>query len=75
MTTEWNEYDSAAEWCARMGVDGGYGSALPSLLSAECLALISDDVEAFMRRVREFAYAQAMEATHAKHGDSSESEG
>lgn len=63
----WGEYDSAAEWCARRGLKGADGDPLPPMLSADCLALINDDPEAFGERVRATAYALAMEATHARH--------
>ena len=58
---EWQEYDSAAEWCAKRGLKGTIGDALPNLMSGRTVDLINDDPEAFERRVREFAYALAME--------------
>lgn len=56
----WREYDSAAEWCAARGYKGVIGDLLPAILSVECLVAINDDPEAFERRVRECAYARAM---------------
>lgn len=63
MKTEhtWTEYDSTAEWCARRKIKGNMGDPLPANLSAECVALICDDPDAFAQRVRETAYALAME--------------
>ena len=58
----WSEYDSAAEWCARHGLKGVTGDPLPPLLSAAVSDAIDYDPEAFERRVREFAYAIAMES-------------
>lgn len=58
----WQEYDSAAEFCARNGLTGKESTnLLPDSLSAECLAEINDDPDAFQRRVREMAYGIAME--------------
>ncbi len=57
----WMEYDAAASELARKGLKGAIGDPLPNLMSAETVALINADPEAFERRVRAFAYAQAME--------------
>ena len=57
----WTEYDNAADWCATRGLTGKAGDALPALISAECLREINDDPEAFERRVRQHAYARAMD--------------
>jgi hypothetical protein len=56
----WQEYEWAAEDLARKGLTGKLGDLLPNTLSAECHELIANDPEAFQRRVRECAYAQAM---------------
>jgi len=58
----WAEYDSAANWCARRGIKGKQGDALPANLSSLVLEYINEDPEAFERRVREFAYGKAMNA-------------
>lgn len=55
------EYDSAARWCAIRGIKGELGDKLPELMSPECLEAINYDPEAFQERVRQFAYARAME--------------
>lgn len=61
MTVEpWDEYDSAAEWCARHNSKGGLGDPLP-VVSVGCSKLIDDDPEAFEEHVRRYAYAVAME--------------
>jgi hypothetical protein len=57
----WLEYDSAAEWCAKRGIKGKQGDWLPANLSAECVALITDDLDAFEQRVRDTGYKIAME--------------
>ncbi len=59
----WSEYDSAAEWCAKRGIIGRIGDRLPENLSRECYDLINDDFEAFQKRIRESAYALAMNKT------------
>lgn len=56
----WKEYDSVAEWCAERGIKGAAGDRLPDMLSTGCKALIDADPEAFEQRVRDCAYAQAM---------------
>lgn len=58
----WIEYDAAAEWCAKRGLKGKAGDPLPGLMSAEAVNLINDDPEAFETRVRDTAYALAMES-------------
>lgn len=57
----WQIYDSCAEWCAKRGLKGNIGDPLPNLLSREVERLINDDPEAFAERVRQTAYALAME--------------
>jgi hypothetical protein len=60
----WGEYDAAAEWCAKRriaGTDTEKEMRLPELLSADVHALIDADPGAFAARVRETAYALAME--------------
>lgn len=61
MTEEqWQEYDSAASWCARYGLKGLEGDPLPILTSDAVVTQIANDPEAFAERVRGFKYAQAM---------------
>ncbi len=56
------EYDAAAEWCARRGYKGNVGDPLPCNMAADgALKYISDCPESFQERVRQFAYAMAME--------------
>jgi hypothetical protein len=57
----WAEYDAAADWCAAQGWTGGAGTRLPAGLGAAAAALVAADPAAFGRRVREHAYARAME--------------
>ena len=57
----WIVYDSCAAWCAKRGIRGKIGDPLPNLLSNDVLKLINDDLEAFETRVRQMAYARAME--------------
>jgi len=60
------EYDSAARWCAMRGIKGKIGDRLPDLMSPDgALKYISADPEAFQERIRQFAYAQAMEMREA----------
>ena len=56
----WREYDSAAEWCAKRGLKGAVGEPLPHLISGETVDMINDDPDAFQERVRQTAYALAM---------------
>ena len=56
------EYDYAAEWCAKRGIKGKGGDPLPQLLSGECIRWINDDPEAFEQRVKDTAYALSMGA-------------
>jgi len=58
----WAEYDGAAEYCALRGLTGAIGDPLPTLMSSDCCERISDDPEAFQRRVRECGYALSMNA-------------
>ena len=58
-----SEYESAAEWCAKRNLTGGWGDPLPNLLSTDTMELINGDIEAFKRRVKDYAYAHAMEHT------------
>ncbi len=57
----WAEYDSAAEWCAKRGLTGDIGDSLPIGTSHTVVLEINYDIEAFKKRVNEFAYALAME--------------
>jgi hypothetical protein len=59
----WKEYDAAAEWCAKLGYAGRDGDPLPSNMSVESVALINADPESFERRVKDYAYALAMNKT------------
>lgn len=56
----WQEYDSAAAWCAKRGLKGRDGDPLPAFISSGCYFEIRKDPEAFERRVRETAYGLAM---------------
>ena len=60
MKNTFSEYDFAADWCAQRGIKGDDGDRLPSLISSAALTEINADIEAFQRRVRESAYANAM---------------
>ena len=62
----WKEYDFAADWCAARGIKGDYGDRLPELISADAMALINEDQEAFQRRVNDMAYARAMSGRDQK---------
>lgn len=55
----WDEYDSAARWCAQRKLRGTWGDPLPENLSTLAMDFIRDDIEAFEKRVRECAYAMA----------------
>jgi len=57
----WAELDAAADWCAARGFTGGVGTPRPHGLSVGASALVDDDPDAFAERVREHAYARAME--------------
>ena len=56
----WDEYDSAADWCAARNIKGEVGDTLPDSLGSDALGLIDADPEAFQQRVRNCAYARAM---------------
>lgn len=56
-----DEYESVCAWMAQRGYAGDFGDPLPPLLSAETSLEIETDMEAFRRRIREHAYAIAME--------------
>ena len=56
----WEEYDSAAEWCAKRGYKGVEGDPLSVFISSECYFEIRKDPEAFEQRVRDTAYELAM---------------
>ena len=62
----WQEYDKAAEWCAKRGLKGEAGDPLPSLMMVRTAELIHADPESFAVRVNAIAYARAMEAGGAK---------
>lgn len=57
----WQEYDALAEDCAKRGIAGRVGDALPLNIAADVMGLVNDDPEAFADRVRLFGYALAME--------------
>jgi hypothetical protein len=52
---EWKEYDAAAEWQARRGLDGSVGSPLPDSLSEPVALAIAGDPESFADRVKSYA--------------------
>ena len=56
----WVEYDGAAEYLAVRGLKGNIGDPLPVLMSAQAVALIDADTEAFAAHVRAHAYAISM---------------
>lgn len=56
----WREYDTIAAMMARKGLKGIEGEPLPDGISTECFELINADTDAFADRVRDCAYAQAM---------------
>jgi hypothetical protein len=61
------EYDGAAQWCAQRGLTGKVGDPLLANMSASgALKYINADPEAFEQRVKEFAYALAMERINPK---------
>lgn len=61
------EYDAAAEWSAKRGLKGLKGDALPlNMASDGALKYIQADPEAFRERVKQFAYALAMEKVESK---------
>lgn len=57
----WLAYDAAALDLAHKGLTGSIGDPLPLCMDAETVQLINDDLEAFQLRVRQSAYALAME--------------
>lgn len=54
------EYERAAAFLAKRGLLGLPGDILPHNISAITMELINADLEAFQARVREHAYAIAM---------------
>ncbi len=55
------EYDAAADWCAARGLTGAIGDPLPANMATDgALLWIQADPEAFQERVRQCAYARAM---------------
>ncbi len=60
MANVWKEYDRAAMDMAKRGLKGQIGDPLPNLMSAQCVDLINEDVEAFQFRIRQSAYAHSM---------------
>lgn len=60
------EYDGAAEWCAAKGLKGNPGDPLPENMHTDgAWKYIQADPEAFQDRVRECAYARAMQKSEA----------
>ena len=57
----WMEYDAAAAWCARRGIEGKIGDRLPLLLDGNVVAEITANTEEFCERVKLHAYAQAQD--------------
>ena len=57
-------YDDVALWCAKRGLTGKMGDPLPNLLSEDIVKLINDDPDAFQDRVKQCAYALAMDKTN-----------
>jgi len=55
------EYESVCGYMATRGRTGQAGDALPMGLSRECHDLIECNPECFRRRIRDYAYAMAME--------------
>ena len=55
-----NEYEHCAEMCAARGLQGKAGDMLPNAISIECFEEINADLDAFQKRVSEYAYGQAM---------------
>ena len=56
MSPTWEEYDSAARWCAERGHTGELGSPLPNLVSTSCMRRINYDPDKFSERVSEWRY-------------------
>ncbi len=56
-----DEYEMVCAEMARKGRTGKPGDLLPCLISTEILDAIHNDLYAFQKRVREHAYALAME--------------
>lgn len=61
-----NEYEMAAEWCAKRGIKGKHGDPLPDLLGSDVCDEIAADPEAFQERVRAYAYERAMLGVEAR---------
>ena len=57
----WEEYDSVAEYLAKRGLTGDIGDSLPTGTTHTVFLEINYDIDAFKKRVNEFAYALAME--------------
>ncbi len=61
-----DEYEQVCEYMARNGCTGKPGDHLPDLLSVEVSEAIHADLYAFQQRIREHAYALAMERAAQK---------
>ena len=68
MSINWNEYDSAAMWCAKRGYLLRDGEPLPPLLSSDVMKEISEYPDSFISRIKLFSYANAMELISKKNG-------
>lgn len=55
------EYESVCDYMASCGRLGMPGDKLPMGISVACLSLINQDIYAFQSRIRDCAYAYAME--------------
>lgn len=55
------EYESVCAYMAKRGLTGKAGDPLPNAISYGCAEIINDDLYAFQKRIREHAYAMAME--------------
>jgi hypothetical protein len=64
--SESQEWQAAAEWCARRHLAGVEGDPLPSLLSAAVVADIAGDPETFQDAIRAARYALAREESDAR---------
>lgn len=60
------EYEMICAEMARKGKTGAIGELLPVLISTEVYESIHDDLYAFQKRIREHAYALAMEKVAKK---------
>jgi hypothetical protein len=59
------EYESVCDYMASRHKTGKIGDKLPPNISTEVLETINADIEAFQRRIRDWAYMYAMEKVQA----------